>query len=118
MGTNADYEVSELPAPLVEYGATDSLLSRMIAQKLLSLTMEGLAVFEEPPETLQLGSLVEIYHHRCTAVAKGCILFLGNERGRGEVQKWGEEYVGAGKAIIQIDDVLVPGYKPPIHFKD
>jgi hypothetical protein len=34
------------------------------------------------------------------------------------VQKWGDEYVGAGKAIIQSDDVLVPGYKPPINFKD
>jgi 3'-5' exonuclease len=116
-GQNADYEVDELPVPLIEYGATDSILSRMIAQKLLSLTMEGPAAIIEPPSTLQVGSLVEICHHR-RAVAKGCILFLGNERGSGEVKKWGDVYVGAGKAIVQIDEVLVPGYKPPIHFKD
>jgi hypothetical protein len=116
-GQNADYEVDELPVPLVEYGAIDSILSRMIAQKLLSLTMEGPAAILEPPSTLQVGSLVEICHHR-RAVAKGCILFLGNERGRGEVRKWGDEYVGAGKAMVQIDDLLVPGYKPPIRFKD
>jgi hypothetical protein len=80
--------------------------------------MEEPAAFEEPPIALQRGSLVEICHHQRT-VAKGCILFLGNERGSGEeVRKWGDEYVGVGKAIIQIDDVLVPGYKPAIHYKD
>jgi hypothetical protein len=63
-GQNADYEVDELPVPLVEYGATDSILSHMIAQKLLSLTKEELAAFEEPPTTLQLGSLIEICHHQ------------------------------------------------------
>jgi hypothetical protein len=29
-----------------------------------------------------------------------------------------QQYVAAGKAIIQIDDVIVPGCRPPIRFKD
>jgi hypothetical protein len=47
-------------------------------------------------------------------VAKGCVLFVGNGGGRGEQRKWGDETIGAGKAIIQIDEVHVPGHKPAI----
>jgi hypothetical protein len=110
--------VDELPVPLVKYGATDSILSQMIAQRLLSLTMEGPAAFAEPPESLKLGSLVEICHIN-VLLPKAVYSFLEMKKAGGKCKSGVmNTYVGAGKTIIQIDDVLVPGYKPPICFKD
>lgn len=56
------------------------------------------------------------------AVATKDVYFLleMSEAERGKVRKWGGSICGgaAGKAIIQIDDVIVPVCKPPIRFKD
>jgi len=42
----------------------------------------------------------------------GVVLYLGNDKGRGGARKWGGHLVGSKKALVMIDKVLVPLYKP------
>ena len=115
-GQNAQYEVDDLPARLIEYAAKDAYASRLIAQILFQILDESDAnntLLIDPPNdaVIGVGSAVELKSYG-KVVARGCVGFVGNGGGRGEQRKWGDETIGAGKAMIQVDEVLAPGRKP------
>jgi len=66
-------------------------------------------------DSLTPGSSIEVLSSR-QVVARGCVVKLGNIRGVGH--RWGDLLVGSQKALIQIDEILKPNFKPPFRFTD
>jgi hypothetical protein len=83
---------------------------RSLASKNSGLEVE----IEEGPESLQCGSIVTVLARR-QKIARGCVTFLGES---GRQLWWGTQTLGKGKALVQIDQILKPAYKPPMRYFD
>ena len=109
-----------LAKPLQLYAIGDALLNTKLDSAIAArLFSSGINTAVHPPD-LQPGTFV-IIKIGGKAVAEAEIIALGElggNRGGGESCMWGNTYVGAKKALIQLVKVLVPGVNVPFQHED
>jgi hypothetical protein len=109
-----DWSINPLVWGMVVYAAVDALVSRLLTRILFRRATRQDDSIVVPPEYLQVGKEVTISSYS-KQVAKGVITMIGGERG--VATKWGTKLIGKGIALIKLDEVMVPGTRPPFDFK-
>jgi hypothetical protein len=111
-GQNDDYSV--LTTASATYCALNALLSRKLCEKMLSILalLPRERVLGEP-ENIQVGSQVElVLSQRVCAV--GEVVFVGRH---GAQQKLGGVTLGKKRALLKLQQIGLPGQRPPFAFK-
>ena len=122
-GQSTDYEresSSRQPnEETLRYAATDALVHRLLASQLLQLVSAKLEGARQPQEfnIVKPGSLVDIIGGG-RVVARGAVIKIGNYGGMGVSFRYGGQLVGQGKALVQVDEVIVPSWKLPCGYED
>jgi len=117
IGQDFNYYITPLPKNIQHYAAVDVLMTRLVTERLLTLTSDTDFTIHEAPNDLRIDSTVHVWRGAGRRfVMKGTVKFIGAERRTVESQYWGDKCVGKGRAIIKVDEVLIANIKPPFLF--
>ena len=108
-GQCADYTQNPLPVNLQEYAASDALVSRVLAEKIMK-NIAATELVTEDPIGLSQGCEVHVFLGG-KAVARGTCEFVGGTNG--EYLRVGKKNVGKGSSLVRLQHVLVPNAKLP-----
>lgn len=107
--------MSTLPPPVIGYAALDSMLSRQLASKLLSLSNnDPMQNMIEANTTIKPDQNAD-YIVRGQVAATAEIMFIG---GKGLQQRWGNLTIGNNKAIIRLKSINISSVKPSFYYCD
>ena len=81
IGQDFNYYITPLPKNIQHYAAVDVLMTRLVTERLLTLTSDTDFTIHEAPNDLRIDSTVHVWRgagHRF--VMKGTVKFIGAER--------------------------------------
>jgi hypothetical protein len=117
IGQDFNYYAIPLPRNIQHYAAVDVLMTRLVTEKLLTLTSDTDFTVHGAPDDLRIGSVVQIWRGAGRRfVMKGTVKFIGAEGRTAESRYWGVKCVGKGRAVVKIDEVLIANVKPPFYY--
>ena len=109
-----------LSSDMQRYCAIDAILPLLIDDALTE-KLKSNGTYEESvklPDDIPLNAEVVVKVSRST-VAKGKLTFIGHRGGDGgESTTWGNVFIGAGKALVDIHTILMPSAYLPIQRSD
>ena len=114
-GQDADYSVSPLPPPLVQYACLDAYLSRILETVLSQILKSSVATAKKPSTVFQVGATAYYRHRRDKPPAAEVeIVFVG--AASGEKRKWGTLTIGRGKVLVRLKRVMNTSVRAPFSF--